>query len=143
MQLLFCKHVLVLKINYVKTYGLLYAIYMYYAFFDRKFAWTVQWPLTFISMSVIDYAPWWCSSNFISVIFRLILQIDILGISCEIALRWMPENNFDDQSTMVHVMAWCRQATSHYLSQCWPRSRVPCGAIRPQWVKTYIHPYPF
>ena len=25
------------------------------------------------------------------------------------------------------VMAWCRQATSHYLSQCWPRSMSPYG----------------
>ena len=25
----------------------------------------------------------------------------------------------DDQSTLVQVMAWCHQATSHYLSQCW------------------------
>ena len=28
----------------------------------------------------------------------------------------------DDQSTWVQVMAWCRQATSHYLSPWWPRS---------------------
>ena len=33
-------------------------------------------------------------------------------------------------------MAWCRQATSHYLSQCWPRSTSPYGVIRPQWVNT-------
>ena len=26
----------------------------------------------------------------------------------------------DDKSTLVQVMTWCRQATSHYLSQCWP-----------------------
>ena len=32
-------------------------------------------------------------------------------------------------------MAWCRQATSHYLSQCWPRSLSPFGVTRPQWVK--------
>ena len=31
-------------------------------------------------------------------------------------------------------MAWCRQATSHYLSQCWPRSLSPYGVTRPQWV---------
>ena len=31
-------------------------------------------------------------------------------------------------------MAWCRQATSHYLSQCWPRSMSPYGVIGPQWV---------
>ena len=31
-------------------------------------------------------------------------------------------------------MAWCRQATSHYLGQCWPRSPMPYGVNRPQWV---------
>ena len=30
-----------------------------------------------------------------------------------------------DESTLVQVMAWCRQATSHYLSQWWPRSMAP------------------
>ena len=33
-------------------------------------------------------------------------------------------------------MAWCRQSTSHYLNQCWPRSQLPYGVTRPQWVKT-------
>ena len=32
-------------------------------------------------------------------------------------------------------MAWCRQAISHYLSQCWPRSMSPYGVTRPQWIK--------
>ena len=35
-------------------------------------------------------------------------------------------------------MAWCHQATSHYLSQCWPRSLSPYGFTRPQWVNV-IH----
>ena len=35
-------------------------------------------------------------------------------------------------------MAWCRQAASHYLSQCWPRSIPPHGITRPQWVKSTI-----
>ena len=55
------------------------------------------------------------------------------GISYEIALRWMPQDLTDDKSTLVQVMAWCRQATSHYLSQCWSMS--PNGVTRPQWVK--------
>ena len=38
------------------------------------------------------------------------------------------------KSTLVQVMAWCRQATSHYLSQCCPRSQSPYGVTRPQWV---------
>ena len=29
-------------------------------------------------------------------------------------------------------MAWCRQATSHYLSQCWPRPLSPYGITRPE-----------
>ena len=35
-------------------------------------------------------------------------------------------------------MAWCRQATSHYLSQCWPRSLSPYGITKPQWVNCFI-----
>ena len=41
----------------------------------------------------------------------------------------------DEKSTLVQVMAWCHQATSHYLSQCWPRSLSPYGVTRPQWAK--------
>ena len=47
----------------------------------------------------------------------------------------------DDKSTLVQVMAWCHQATSHYLSHCWPRSVLPYGITRSQWVKaiqTYL-----
>ena len=51
-----------------------------------------------------------------------------------IALIWMSLDFTDDQSTLVQVMAWCRQATSHYLSQCGPRSLSPYGVTRPQWV---------
>ena len=58
-----------------------------------------------------------------------------LSISCQTALRWMPQQLTDDKSTLVQVIAWCRQAPSHYLSQCWPRSMSPNGITRPQWVK--------
>ena len=72
--------------------------------------------------------------NFKYVIFKQILVIDVGGISCEIALLWMSLDFTDDQSTLVQVMAWCCQATSHYLSQCWPRSLWPYGVTRPLWV---------
>ena len=42
----------------------------------------------------------------------------------------------DDQSTLVQLMAWCRQAASHYLSQCWPRPLSPYDVTRPQWVNS-------
>ena len=35
---------------------------------------------------------------------------------------------------MLQVMAWCCQATWHYLSQCWPISRSPYDVTRPQLV---------
>ena len=70
------------------------------------------------------------------VIFKLILVNGGWGISYQIALRWMPLDLTDDESTLIQVMAWCHQATSHYLSQCWPRSMSPNGITRPQWVNS-------
>ena len=52
-------------------------------------------------------------------------------------LQRMPQDLSDDKSTLVQVMAWCRQPASHYLSQCWPRSLTPYGVTRPQWVYWY------
>ena len=76
--------------------------------------------------------------NFRYVIFKRISVIDGLNISCEIALIWTSLDFTDDQSTLVQVMAWCRQAPSHYLSQCWPRSLLPYGVTRPHWVKLIL-----
>ena len=56
------------------------------------------------------------------MIFKFILLIDASSTSCEIALSEMPQSPVDIMSTLVQVMAWCRQATSHYLNQCWPSS---------------------
>ena len=69
----------------------------------------------------------------------LILQIYILSAFSEIGLRWVPQNPNDDYSTLVQAMAWCREATSHYLNQCWPKSLSSYGVTRPQWVKTCGH----
>ena len=72
-----------------------------------------------------------CKTVFILCIYLSFLD---KNISCENALIWMSLDFTDDQSTLVQVMAWCRQATSHYLSQCWPRSLSPYGVTRPQWI---------
>ena len=80
-------------------------------------------------------APRRIQRNFREVIFQLILVIDSWSFSCKIILKLMPMDLTDGKSTLVQVMAWCRQATSHYLSQCWPESLYPYGIIRPQWVK--------
>ena len=76
--------------------------------------------------------------NIRKVIFKLTSVNGGWGISYVIALRWMPLDLTDDKSTLAQVMAWCHQATSNYLSQCWPRSLSPYCVIRPQWVKLHF-----
>ena len=61
------------------------------------------------------------------------------GIYCETDLRYMSLDFTEYKSTLVQVMACCRQASSHYLSQCWPRYRSPYGGTRPLLVKIYVH----
>ena len=81
--------------------------------------------------------------NFRHVIFKQILVIDGWGISCEIVLIWMSLDFTDNHLTLVQVMAWCRQAPSHYLSQCWPRSLSPYGVTRPHnyWMEIFLRKY--
>ena len=95
---------------------------------------------TYIILYVfISLCPGGFEWNLRWVIFRLVLVIDGCGIACEIALRWMSLNFTDDQSTtLVQVLAWCCQTTIHNLSQCWPRSLSPNGAIEPRWFDACI-----
>ena len=65
--------------------------------------------------------------------FKLILVVNGWGISCKTALIWVSLDRTYDKSTLVQVRAWYHQATSHYLSQCWPRSLSRYGVTRPQW----------
>ena len=69
-----------------------------------------------------------------SVISAQILQIKFINTSYETALGWMPQNTLDE-STLVQLMVWYCQATSHNLSQQWPRS---IWSARPKWVKLHI-----
>ena len=39
-----------------------------------------------------------------------------------------------NKSTLVRVMTWCRQATSHYLRQCWTSSPTHICGTRGRWV---------
>ena len=72
-------------------------------------------------------------NDFKSVIF--ILGIGILS-SCQMAFRWFPQYFTDDMLALVQAMAWCHQATSHYLNQCWQGYVLPYGVTRPQWVNS-------
>ena len=98
---------------------------------------------------LLERTPWrWTSINSLAPgklewIFRyLILQIISViggwGISCELALGWMSLDLIDNKSTLVQVMTRCRQATNHYLGQCWPRSMSPYGVTSSMNFVTYL-----
>ena len=61
------------------------------------------------SLHIISLVSGRCGCNLELIIFKLISRIDILHISYEIALRWMPQHLIDDWSTLVQVMVWCHQ----------------------------------
>ena len=85
------------------------------------------WQRTFNSLWPGRF--WW---NFRWALFKPITLIDGWDSCCEIALKRMSLDLTDDKSTLVQIMAWCSQATSHYLNQCWPRCLLLYGVTRPQ-----------
>ena len=72
---------------------------------------------------------WMC--NFQTHFSDLISHVFVM----KLPFRGMPEAILDDKSTLVQVMTWCSQATTHYLSQSWPKSILPHGIIKPQCIK--------
>ena len=97
---------------------------------------TERSPVCGKSQQINSLAPRRPGCHFKTAIFNFVLLIGISTLSKDNALRWMPRDLTDDKSTLVQVMAWYRQATSHYLSQCWASSMSPYGVTRPQWVNT-------
>ena len=93
-----------------------------------------NWNWTQISMTNTQGDVQQKRLAFLTGNFKQILLIDGWGISCKTALIWMSLGFTDDKPTLVQVMAWCRQTTSHYLSQCWLSSLSPYGVTTPKRV---------
>ena len=93
-------------------------------------------PLWYLIEKNISISPWEVGVNFYLSNFHANFTTDCWGISCKIAVRLMLLDLIDEYSTLVQAMARCRQATSHYLSQCWPRSMSPYGVTRSQLINT-------
>ena len=89
-----------------------------------------KWPLTWKMLPFDDIimvsstAPGERGNNSKYLIFGHIVE----------TFRWMPQNTFDDKSTLFQVMTWWRQATKNYLSQCCANSVSPYDVPRPQCV---------
>ena len=65
-------------------------------------------------------SPERCGCNLKWIIFKIISKIDIIPV--KLTSGGKPRILTDDKSILVQVMAWCHQATSHFLNQCWLRS---------------------
>ena len=81
------------------------------------------------------------SCRYFKIIWFYVLWNKFMSTCCETVLRWMSHNTTDDKSTLAQVMAWCRQASSHDLSQCWPRCMLTYFVTRPQWVNSKFNPF--
>ena len=72
--------------------------------------------------------------RYMATIFEcIIFKLIILGHS--LLSRVMHQNLTKEQSTLDQVIAWCCQATSHYLNEYWPRFMSQNGVTRPLWVE--------
>ena len=107
-------------------------------------------PMAKTTYHIDSLAPGGRGSNFKSIISEYILRIKSISNRWEMVRMWVPHKTFDDKSTLVQVMAWWRQATSHYLKQCWPRFPTPPGPQRVKmwaclrwWLKHHMHVKPW
>ena len=105
---------------------------------EPKGHYLVNWHFH-MHFDINSLAPGKFEWHFRYLISQIISVIDGWGISFELALRWMSLDLTDNKSTLVQVMDWCRQATSHYLSQCWLRSLSLYGVSRLQCIKVFLY----
>ena len=65
----------------------------------------------------------------VNVSLNLASVIGIFKSSYDNVLRWMPQDLTDDKSTLIQVMAWCRQAITHYLNH-WVLTKISNAILR-------------
>ena len=105
-----------------------YCLWQLFFWGDRYFGCLkpIYWYIHILSKTTgLALVPMKCASDFNSIIFNFTIENNeniSLGTR-EIALKGMPQNLPNRESTLVQVMAWCCKATSHYLDQCWLRKK--------------------
>ena len=72
--------------------------------------------------------------NFADDMFRCVFLIEKVWISIEISLEFDTKSPINNMPTMVQIMAWRLQATSHYLNQPWPNVLAHLCVTPPGWV---------
>ena len=70
------------------------------------------WCLNIVN-EVTHLSPVKCGDDFKSILFKLLIPNSSLGSHCKSVLRSMSQKLISEKSTLVQVMAWCCQPTSH------------------------------
>ena len=83
-----------------------------------------------ITWTNADLFSIWPSGTYFSEIWIQIWNFSFTKMHLKMAIRqfcpgFFIRVKFTDKSTSVQVMAWCHQAASHYMSQCWHSFIVP------------------
>ena len=98
-------------------------------------------------------------------LFKCIFLNENVWITTKISLKFVPKIPINNIPALVQIMAWCRQATSHYLNQWWydyqsiyasldlselmwcilsedvpkmwstPHTKLPCITVAAEWLK--------
>ena len=83
---------------------------------------------------VNSFSPWEMWQWYVKIeTSEHMFQIKIMS-HCEIALRSMPQNTFDNKFDIDSGYGLVLSGNKHYLSQCWPRPVLLYGITGPQWV---------
>ena len=88
--------------------------------------------LSFLWQYILTHWPWGGVAVIqrVYIMFKVIIQNIGFSTGSEIALRQIPQHLTNENSTLVPVIAWCHQAPSHYLSQCWPEVLIKINKIK-------------
>ena len=80
-------------------------------------------------------------NSFVTTILTPNTEISSMGICHKCIARLTPQRLTNLTSTLVQVMVWYRQKTSHCLSQYWPRSMLSTGhneLITTHWGRSLV-----
>ena len=107
------------RLSYMISYG-------FRAAFFQTPVWLIYSWITFHLYPNFALSHWWYMYSSLNPCFRLSLWA--------LLVKLLSQNTFN-KSTLVQVMAWCHQATSHHLNQCWPRYMSSYNITKSQCVK--------
>ena len=89
--------------------------------------WAVRWATETIKTLSPKQNGWCSQMTFRNTFSWININIFVSWMKCLCLFSMNPTEN---KSKLVQIMAWCQQAPSLYLNQCWPRCLMPwCHSV--------------